>query len=53
MPQLEEDEWPTNDQPTTTEQEHLKETEPVAPHDESARSDYPPELPPEALPTKD
>lgn len=26
MPQLEEDEWPKTDQPTTTEQEHLKES---------------------------
>ena len=52
MPQLEEDEWPKPDQPTTTEQEHLKDA-PEEPAGEGTRSEYPPELPPEALPTKD
>ena len=49
MPQLEEDEWPDAGQPTTREQEDLKEREPG----DGVRSDYPPELPPDALPTKD
>jgi|RhiMethySRZTD1v2_1073278.scaffolds.fasta_scaffold3330538_1 hypothetical protein len=52
MPQLEEDEWPKTDQPTTTEQEDLKDT-PEEPARDGTRSDYPPKLPPEALPTKD
>jgi hypothetical protein len=53
MPQLEEDEWPTTDQPTTTEQEHLKDPEEKKPVSRGTRSEYPPKLPPEALPTKD
>ena len=52
MPQLEEDEWPQPGQPTTTEQENDKDTpEEAAP--EGVRSEYPPKLPPEALPTRD
>ena len=52
MPQLEEDEWPKTNQPTTTEQEHLKQVD-EEPSRRGVRSDYPPKLPPEALPTKD
>ena len=52
MPPLEEDEWPKTDQPTTSEQEHLKDPE-EKPVSEGTRSEYPPKLPPEALPTKD
>ena len=52
MPQLEEDEWPKTDQPTTTEQERLKDAE-ENPVSRGTRSEYPPKLPPEALPTKD
>lgn len=51
MPQLEEDEWPKPSQPTTTEQEHKDADEEAA--REGPRSEYPPTLPPEALPTKD
>ena len=52
MPQLEEDEWPKTDQPTTSEQEHLKDPE-EKPVSEGTRSESPPQLPPEARPTKD
>jgi hypothetical protein len=31
MPQLEEDEWPADEEPTTTEQEHLKDGGPAPP----------------------
>jgi hypothetical protein len=31
MPQLEEDEWPADEEPTTTEQEHLKDGGPKLP----------------------
>ena len=51
MPQLEEDEWPKPSQPTTTEAQQSAESKDTAP--EAVRSDYPPQLPPEALPTKD
>ena len=51
MPQLEEDEWPKTDQPTTTEKEHLKDA--TEKPTDGTRSEYPPPLPPEALPTKD
>ena len=51
MPQLEEDEWPKPSQPTTTEAQQSEGTEDAAP--EGVRSDYPPQLPAEALPTKD
>lgn len=52
MPQLEEDEWPKTGQPTTAETEHLKD-EGEEPAREGTRSEYPPKLPTEALPTKD
>jgi len=52
MPQLEEDEWPKKDEPTTTEKESLKQDKNKAPHN-GTRAAYPPKLPPEALPTKD
>jgi hypothetical protein len=52
MPQLKEDEWPKNHQPTTTEQEHLKDKDDSA-RTEGGSDEYPPKLPPEALPTKD
>jgi hypothetical protein len=56
MPQLEEDEWPADGEPTTTEEEHLKDggpdpAKPVARNEPSA--DYPPELPEDADPTLD
>ena len=52
MPQLEEDEWPQKHEPTTAEKEHLKRDEGRPPRDDT-RAEYPPKLPPEALPTKD
>ena len=51
MLQLEEDEWPSDGQTTTTESQPLKDDEPTAPS--GTRSDYPPQLPPEATPTTD
>ena len=52
MPQLQEDEWPKTHQPTTAETEHLNDVD-KDPARDGPRSDYPPKLPPEALPTKD
>lgn len=52
MAQLKEDEWPSPNQPTTTETEHLKDV-PETPERAGVKSDYPPKLPPEATPTKD
>jgi hypothetical protein len=52
MPQLEEDEWPKPGQPTTAETDHAKD-EDEEPERDGVRSEYPPTLPPEALPTKD
>jgi hypothetical protein len=50
MPQLEEDEWPKDEQPTTTEAEQELDGEPPG---DPAQAEYPPPPPPEALPTKD
>jgi hypothetical protein len=48
MPQLEEDEWPADGQPTTTEQEVTEDH-----RAEQGRTTYPPDLPPDATPTRD
>jgi hypothetical protein len=50
VPQLTEDEWPADDQPTTTEQE-VREDSP--PETSGVTSEYPPDLPPDATPTRD
>ena len=50
MPQLEEDEWPADGQPTTTEEE-AKEEDRV--EQGGTRSEYPPDVPPDATPTLD
>ena len=52
MPQMKEDEWPAENEPTTTETEHPK-NEPDTPERSAVVSDYPPTLPPDATPTKD
>ena len=51
MPQLEEDEWPEPAEPTTTERQSSEET--ANETRDGVRSEYPPKLPPEALPTRD
>ena len=51
MPQLKEDEWPDDDQPTTQEEQVKTDESTSAPGDTA--TEYPPELPPEALPTDD
>lgn len=50
MPQLKEDEWPADEQPTTTEQEVVVDDRPEK---GGTSSDYPPDLPPDATPTRD
>jgi hypothetical protein len=50
VPQLTEDEWPADDQPTTTEQEVREESPPET---SGLTSEYPPDLPPDATPTRD
>ena len=50
MPQLSEDEWPNDNQPTTTEAE--QPTDDQAPP-QVTTPEYPPKLPSDALPTKD
>ena len=52
MPQLKEDEWPKDGQATTTEAEQDKDDAKAPPRDD-APPEYPPKLPPDALPTKD
>ena len=49
MPQLKEDEWPEDQEPTTTEEE----AQDTRPDTSGTSDDYPPPLPPEATPTKD
>jgi len=49
VPQLKEDEWPEEREPTTTEKEAKDDRAPS----KGTRSDYPPPLPPEATPPKD
>ena len=51
MPQLKEDEWPNDNEPTTEEQQFKNDENPAARQDTAP--EYPPQLPPEALPTKD
>ena len=53
MPQLKEDEWPKDDQPTTTEQEQQLKHDEKRPTNRDGAAEYPPKLPPDALPTKD
>ena len=52
MPQLKEDEWPTDNQPTTSEEEQTKDDQ-KRPLRQATPPEYPPKLPPDALPTKD
>jgi hypothetical protein len=52
MPQLKEDEWPKDGQPTTTEAEQAEDDD-EGPPQKNTRPEYPPKLPPDALPTKD
>ena len=53
MPQLEEDEWPKDNEPTTSEEEHLKDGGPdqARAPTQHAPIDYPPALPEDADPT--
>ena len=50
MPQLKEDEWPNDDEPTT-EEEQLKDDRNAAARQDTSPA-YPPQLPPSVLPTK-
>jgi len=51
MPQLKQDEWPKDNQPTTSEEQKPQDNEKPPPRNRT--SEYPPKLPPDALPTKD
>ena len=51
MPQLKEDEWPNDDEQTTQEEQRKNDESTSARQD--TPSEYPPQLPAEALPTKD
>jgi hypothetical protein len=55
MPQLKEDEWPKDGQPTTTEAEQDRDSAKPTGKDAPpvTSPEYPPKLPPDALPTKD